>query len=106
PDLDEMDGEDAMLLWDRWRTKGDVAARDLLVRYCAADVLLLVLLTHRLAGSSRWTDDNIWSRLPEPSRAPATGGLASAVPSIAEIGGETRLNFGSASPSKPRALRF
>lgn len=105
-DIVGMDGEEAVLMWNIWQTTGVAAALDRLVRYCAADVLLLVLLTHRLVGSNQWTDDNIWSHLPEPAVAPTTRGReAPATPSSVQVG-NSRSTFGAASPSKLRALRL
>ncbi len=49
-DLDSLTGMDAVYLWERWLHHHDRPARNLLIRYCCADVLLLVQLTHYLLG--------------------------------------------------------
>ncbi|OGQ99033.1 MAG: hypothetical protein A2284_02730 [Deltaproteobacteria bacterium RIFOXYA12_FULL_61_11] len=45
PGIFGLDGEDAILLWQRWIHRRDRQAFTTLVRYCAADVLSLRLLT-------------------------------------------------------------
>lgn len=47
-DLHHADGELAIRLWQRWNHFQDRPARELLLRYCAADVLLLAILAERL----------------------------------------------------------
>lgn len=47
-DLQGVDGEAAIWLWDDWTRRGDGRALDLLVRYCCADVLALSMLTDEL----------------------------------------------------------
>ncbi len=49
-EIHSMDGQDAVRLWLDWRSKRDKAARDLLINYCAADVLQLAAVAARLAG--------------------------------------------------------
>jgi uncharacterized protein YprB with RNaseH-like and TPR domain len=46
-DLHEADGQEAILLWQRWREDADFAAKTRLARYCAADTLLLKLVSSR-----------------------------------------------------------
>ncbi len=67
-DLQDMDGAAAVELWYAWRSRGDRGALDKLVRYCSADVLLLVMVAHRLAGRSGYSDLAYWSRLRENDR--------------------------------------
>lgn len=40
-DIAQADGQLAILLWERWQNHRDEAAKEKLMRYCAADVLLL-----------------------------------------------------------------
>lgn len=47
-DLNGVDGEAAIWLWDDWSRCGDRKARELLIRYCCADVLALSMLTDKL----------------------------------------------------------
>lgn len=67
-DLDNVSGEHAILLWQEWRAKQDHAAREHLIRYCAADVLLLRFLAERLIGMDNTDKALLWDSLP-----PATG---------------------------------
>jgi uncharacterized protein YprB with RNaseH-like and TPR domain len=68
-DLQTADGAVAVELWERWTISGDRAARDYLVRYCAADVLLSVMVANRFAGRGAASLSNLWQQLP-------TGGSA------------------------------
>ena len=52
-DLQDADGQLAVQLWHAWQMHQDPVARDQLIRYCAADVLLLVVLAERLTGPRR-----------------------------------------------------
>ena len=47
-DLQGVDGADAVWLWLRWQQYADQAARERLLRYCAADVLTLQMVTSSL----------------------------------------------------------
>lgn len=70
-DLQDVDGEEAVRLWYRWHEQADPSARDQLVRYCAADVLLLHPIACHLAGQSLPGPDEIWQHLPAgPTPAP------------------------------------
>lgn len=62
-DLQDVDGDLAVHLWNRWRMDNDRAARELLVRYCSADVLMLVLLAQRLAARDTPADAQLWTQL-------------------------------------------
>jgi uncharacterized protein YprB with RNaseH-like and TPR domain len=46
-ELEGLGGAEAVQLWDRWLDADDSEARELLIRYCAADVLLLPLVGAR-----------------------------------------------------------
>jgi uncharacterized protein YprB with RNaseH-like and TPR domain len=48
PDLQGVDGAEAVWLWFRWKQYQDQKARERLIRYCAADVLTLPLVTASL----------------------------------------------------------
>lgn len=97
-DLEDVDGEEAIRLWNDWLATGDPKSRELLIRYCASDVLLLVLLTHSLLGSTAWTADNIWNQLPASDSQHAA--------SVSPSGAQSRSQFGPASPSRLRALKL
>lgn len=47
-DLQGVDGEEAVWLWDDWQRRGDRVAYQRLVRYCCADVLTLSMVTDAL----------------------------------------------------------
>lgn len=76
-DLRFVNGQDAICLWELWR-RGNVKARSQLIRYCAADVLMLAAVAERLAGRTAMPNlDSLWQCLPEvtdqaPSAATAT----------------------------------
>lgn len=98
-DLLDADGSLAVELWSQWVNSKDHAARDLLIRYCAADVLLLLPLTEHLTGRSIRSCEELWTHLP---KAEATTHQVS--------GRETRRRelaavFGSASPTRMRTRR-
>lgn len=98
-DLQDADGALAVHLWNRWMMQEDRAARDQLVRYCAADVLLLVMVASGVAGRSRRTPDELWAHLPGTTDAvelPATSPASPPRPHNA---------FGKAGPSRLRAHR-
>ena len=63
-DLHEADGELAIHLWNRWTLDRDHGARALLLRYCASDVVLLVMLAHRLAEREITSPAQWWRHLP------------------------------------------
>jgi uncharacterized protein len=66
-DLQGVDGAWAIHLWHRWRQRQDVAAREQLLRYCAADAVLLVFLAHHLTAREVSELDQLWSQLPAAS---------------------------------------
>lgn len=98
-DLADADGELAVRLWWDWRTRGNAAARNLLIRYCAADVLLLRKVSRHVAGLELHEEGDLWVSLPAATKQPA---IANAQPCTDPAGGPA---FGSGSPSKLRARR-
>lgn len=66
-DLLHADGELAIRLWNKWMTTRSASARGQLIRYCAADVLLLVALADRLTRRNGVNADELWSQLPAAS---------------------------------------
>lgn len=62
-DLNDADGALAVVLWQAWAGKGDRSARDLLLRYCGADVLMLVMLAEQLVGRADLCHEEVWSHL-------------------------------------------
>lgn len=71
-DLEATDGALAIHLWHAWVAKQDLAAREHLLRYCAADVLLLVMLAQKLVDRSIISHDDLWAQLPAPPTAEKT----------------------------------
>lgn len=98
-DLEYADGELAIHLWNRWTLDRDQAARELLLRYCASDVVLLVMLAHKIAERAIASPAALWEQLPSASQAEAPS-AATAVPRPFFASA-----FGQASPSKLRAWR-
>ena len=99
-DLVDADGLLAMQLWSRWITQQDHVARDQLVRYCAADVLLLVMVASQIAGHTLPADSDLWKHLPAASVA-----FAPQVAAPVQLSSSNHL-FGAASPSRLRARRL
>lgn len=98
-DLQDADGELAIHLWNRWTLDRDHAARELLLRYCASDVVLLMMLAHRLAERDVTSPAAWWRHLPSPARTePPRDTMHDAPPLIHNA-------FGDGSPSKLRARR-
>lgn len=98
-DLQDADGELAVRLWQSWRANNDHAEREHLIRYCACDVALLVVLAHRLTGRDDPPLDELWMSLPAVSGSP----ILRDTPSVCD-----RVHaamFGPASPSQLRARR-
>ena len=91
-DLKYADGELAIRLWARWHHFQDQQAREDLIRYCASDVLLLVILAAKLAGREPPNHTDLWQQLPHP---PVTSDPDTSTSS-------TTAAFGDASPSKLR----
>lgn len=67
PDVVSVDGAVAVQLWNMWRYRQDASARDRLLRYCCADVILLVQLAQHLADQERAAPSDLWLELP-PAR--------------------------------------
>lgn len=70
PDLQGVDGAEAVWLWFRWLQYQDQEARHRLIRYCAADVLTLQMVTALLLKSkqvavSRQDHNMLWGLLDE-----------------------------------------
>ena len=63
-ELRQADGELAIRLWKRWEHFQDTAARELLLRYAASDVLLLVALADRLLDRNQVSLPELWEKLP------------------------------------------
>lgn len=98
-DLHDADGSLAVRLWSSWIHQKNTAARDQLVRYCAADVLLMVPLAEHLAGNPMTPLEQLWKSLP-----------AANLPTEQPSANEQRKQFlatmfGSASPAKLRTRR-
>lgn len=99
-DLQDIDGKIAVQLWQRWRSQGDNNARSKLIRYCAGDVLLLVMLANRLASRRASRDAALWSQLPHEGNICMSRNEPIKVPHP-----HFHMPFGSASPSRMRGLR-
>ena len=97
-DLQFADGEMAIRQWARWIHFQDQQARADLIRYCASDVVLLVVLADRLVGRTQTDLQNLWQRIPGSTAAePHT------TPDRKPI--RTESNFGAGSPSQLRGRR-
>lgn len=71
-DVVGVDGARAVELWDAWRAHGDARARQLLLRYCGADVLAMVRLAYRVGGVELPEGVGDWGQLPDaPAPKPA-----------------------------------
>ena len=99
-DIAHTDGELAIQLWSDWRDNQDAGAREHLIRYCAADVLMLVVLAQHLAQIDCDTADDLWSHLPELREA-------SPISPRLHINRHRMFShqFGKAGPSKLRTRR-
>lgn len=106
-DLQSADGELAVRLWSAWRNCQNGAARQLLIRYCASDVLMLVMLAHQQAGRDDMSQDKLWSHLPAaPTTALGTKSSSAAHQSPdATFGAAFESQFGDGSPKLLRARR-
>jgi len=92
PDLQGVDGEEAIWLWSAWKSRGDIRARAKLERYCAADAVSLKAVAAKVLGHMgariEDTDNDPWLALDKLAGAPARKEPA---PSPApEIGAEQR----------------
>lgn len=67
-DLRNVEGSAAVELWNLWRYGQDRSALNRLVRYCSADVILLVILAQHLAGQHRNSWSELWAKLPPARR--------------------------------------
>lgn len=106
-DLQSADGELAVRLWFDWRNRQNRAARELLIRYCASDVLMLIMLAHQQFGRTEISQDELWTQLPAAT-TPGQGSMAARVPHIApsgSFGAAYESQFGAASPTLLRARR-
>lgn len=63
-DLRDADGALAVEWWELWTRSQNQAARQQLIRYCAADVLMLVALAHQLTDRETPAANDLWSALP------------------------------------------
>lgn len=63
-DLKDADGDLAVRLWSQWSQQKDSDAREQLIRYCAADVLLLRPLSEHVAGLPMNSLHGLWDTLP------------------------------------------
>lgn len=97
-DLQDADGELAIHLWNRWTLDKDQAARNLLLRYCASDVILLAMLAHRIADRDISSHAAWWQQLPIPAKTATRNTMQSKSP-------PTPQTFGAGGPSKLRGLR-
>ncbi|MCA9217513.1 MAG: ribonuclease H-like domain-containing protein [Planctomycetales bacterium] len=110
-DLADADGALAIKLWSRWIHFQDSTAREQLIRYCAADVILLVFLAQQLGERPDFDTSTIWSKLPELTDTAETDDSDSCTNRVLPLGesGQARKSpespFGNGSPSRLRARR-
>ena len=69
-DLRDITGAQAVLLWQAWEGSQDQLAREHLIRYCAADVLLLYLVASELVSQQEQDLESLWDLLPAASGTP------------------------------------
>lgn len=98
-DLQDADGELAIHLWNRWTLDRDHGARDLLLRYCASDVVLLMMLAHRIVEREVTSPAVWWRHLPTPARTESQREAIHQTPLVIQSA------FGEGSPAKLRARR-
>lgn len=98
-DLALADGLLAIQLWDDWQSRRDESARQALIRYCAADVLLMLPLSEFISGHDIGDASELWQHLPDVP--------CDAAPAAKRVGRRHELSqkFGSASPGRLRTLR-
>ncbi|MCR9197459.1 MAG: ribonuclease H-like domain-containing protein [Planctomycetaceae bacterium] len=98
-DLQDVDGSLAVVLWNRWLQQRDEAARQQLIRYCGADVMLLKPLSQVIGGHRIQLAEDFWDQLPASVEAPAA-------PSLDDRRRQFLTNvFGTASPTRLRTRR-
>lgn len=98
-DLHDVDGSLAVVLWNRWIQHKDEVARQQLIRYCGADVMLLKPLSQIIGGRDACIADDFWEHLPTSPHPP-----------VKESTRDRRQQFlssafGSASPARLRTRR-
>jgi uncharacterized protein YprB with RNaseH-like and TPR domain len=106
-DLQSADGELAVRLWFDWRNCQNRAARELLIRYCASDVLMLIMLAHQQLGRVEISQDELWTQLPT-APLPEQGSIAASATVSAldgSFGSAYESQFGAGSPTFLRARR-
>lgn len=99
-DLQDADGALAVRLWHAWQERQDTAARQQLLRYCAADVLLLLPLAQHIAGHDISPIDELWDHLPHSSAT-----TISSRDLQEQRRQDLEQKFGAASPDRLRTLR-
>ncbi len=114
-DLEGADGELAVRLWAAWRSSQDASARELLIRYCASDVLLLRMLAQQQAGRADPCPEAAWDELPAAPAArwdrsttttsPVAEQSDGPAPRTTTFGQAFDVLFGSGSPQRLRARR-
>jgi uncharacterized protein len=130
-DLHDADGALAVELWTEWQYRRNAAARDHLIRYCCADVLLLNLVSQHVCERPLQSADQLWSQLPavsapcdpplgtsgftppgpdmqteEPGRLPnETAALTKSISTGIDRQALVSELFGNGSPKRLRALR-
>ena len=98
-DLEDADGSLAVRLWSLWRHSGDAEAKNLLLRYCAADVLLLRGVAQHIADQPVTVHNEFQTALPAANHVAAVPGPHS------QRKKQLAAVFGSASPTKLRTRR-
>ncbi len=104
-DLANADGEMAITLWSRWIHFQDQAARQQLIRYCAADVILLVFLAKILADRPDYQTDSIWDQLPSVPEENGGSPKLAIDTVLNDAPKESNSPYGEGSPRRLRARR-
>jgi hypothetical protein len=87
PDLDGLGGAEAVWFWQAWSERGDAQAKRTLERYCAADTVMLKLLSAKLcarqgAAVSASAEADVWALV--HAAFPDLGRPLSAAPPVPE----------------------
>ncbi|MEP3479974.1 MAG: ribonuclease H-like domain-containing protein [Fuerstiella sp.] len=108
-DLHDADGALAVELWQQWEQTSSEEARQLLLRYCAADVLLLQPLAEHIADKPMSDLNQLWQHLPaavEQDYLSLSGSAPDSVSSSSDVRKQVlSAMFGPASPLKLRTRR-
>ena len=112
-DLRNTDGEEAVWLWEQWHSRRDRQARAKLIRYCAADVMLMRPVANSILERAPMSAEQIWDGLPEELNSSETPLTRVDAPEDSTDSADRHRRrrellagkFGPAGPSRLRTLR-